>query len=170
MSEHCLGDERQQAIRHFIELTTVYTRQQLECLEFSQALVSEAAQAEMDSMVTKTIDDNVSLLTRTFAELANSQVITVALADQSQSAPMQGLGYSTETACYNALVHDGAAVWPILSASQLSFQAKGIPLQPVWHRQDQSREIAEPGVAANGALTERLHSIQATQISKPGLV
>lgn len=127
MGENYPADERQQAIRHFIETTASYTRQQLQCLQYSQSFVGQSAQAEMDSLVTKTIDENVSLLTRTFAEMADSQVITVALADQSQSAPMQGLGYSTEMACYNALVHDGAAIWPILSASQLSFQAKGAP-------------------------------------------
>jgi hypothetical protein len=130
MGEHYPGDERQQAIRHFIELTTVYTRQQLQFLTYSQTLVSQAAQAEMDDMVTKTIDQNVSLLSHAFAELADSQIVTVVSADQSESAPMQGLGYSTETACYNALVHDGAVVWPILSSSQLSFQAKGMPLRP----------------------------------------
>lgn len=152
MGEPLLYDREHQLARidRFIKLTSHYTKKQLHLLEYSKVFASKLGQAQMDRLVTKTIDENVTTLSIALKDLSDSQIVSVRHPENDTSAIMQGLGYSTESYCYHALVNNGEDTWPLLTGSQLSLHAKPDGAQQnslvyaLWQRSTYSSAIPDP--------------------------
>jgi hypothetical protein len=118
-------DEEVQALKDYISLSTIMLRQQLQILKIGEAVMRQPAYAIMDASVTECIDSESTTISRAIRRLPLGSTglrLCVTHPVENQIANVQGIGFSTESESYLAMVDEGRQKWEIVDAEQLSLR------------------------------------------------